>query len=115
MARTPKSKSSPEPEEEPVSLAEPGVGTEGPESYERPESPWIRGLYMLVFAVLIEVARWLLLVAAVLQFLWLLIAKERNGHIAEFGDSLSKWLARAARFQTAASEDKPFPWRRWGE
>ena len=114
MAKTPKSKTTPDAEDEPVPLAEPGTGAEEPESYEPPENPWIRGLQMLVFAVLLEVAQWLLLVAALLQFLWLLFAKERNAHIAEFGDSLSKWLAGAARFQTAATEDKPFPWRRWG-
>ena len=113
MAKTPKSKSTPEAEDEPVPLPEPG--TDETESYEPPESPWLRGLHMLVFAVLLEVAQWVLLVATVLQFLWILFAKEKNAFIAEFGDSLSKWLARAARFQTAATEDKPFPWRRWGE
>lgn len=113
MARTPKSNSPSEPKDEPVPLAEPGA--DEPESYEPPASPWMRGLQMLVFAVLLEVAQWLLLVATVLQFLWILFAKEKNAFIAEFGDSLSKWLARAARFQTAATEDKPFPWRRWGE
>lgn len=113
MAKTPKSKSTPEAENEPVPLPEPGA--DETESYEPPESPWVRGLYMLVFAVLFEVAKWVLLVATVLQFLWLLISKERNAYIAEFGDSLSKWLASVARFQTAATEDKPFPWARWGE
>jgi hypothetical protein len=113
MAKTPKTKSSSEPEDDPIPLPEPG--TDETESYEPPESPWLRGLHMLVFAVLLEVAQWVLLVATVLQFLWLLFAKEKNAPIAEFGASLSKWLARAARFQTAATEDKPFPWSRWGE
>ena len=33
-----------------------------------------------------------------------------NEQIAAFGNSLGSWLAKAAKFQTAASEDKPWPW-----
>lgn len=85
------------------------------EPEEADEAPWMRGLHMLLFAILFEIAKWLLLIAALMQFLWLLFAKEKNTHIADFGENLSRWLARVARFQTAATEDRPFPWRRWGE
>jgi hypothetical protein len=77
-------------------------------------NPWPRGLAMLAFMILFNVAQTVLVIAAVLQFLWLLFAKERNHAIADVGDSLSKWLAAVARFQTGATDDKPFPWRRWG-
>lgn len=115
MARTPK----PKPGAEAPPELEPDMSTDAlPEDAlpaEPDEAPWMRGLHMLVFAILFEIAKWLLLIATLLQFLWLLFAKERNAHIADFGESLSRWMARVARFQTAASEDKPFPWRRWGE
>ena len=31
-----------------------------------------------------------------------------------FFHDLADWLARCARFQTGATEDKPFPWGKWG-
>jgi len=76
--------------------------------------PWKRGLTMLAFLVLIWVAQWVLGLSAVVQFLWMAVTGGRNRQIASFGEGLGDWLNRAARFQTGATEDKPFPWRRWG-
>ena len=76
--------------------------------------PWKRGLTMLAFLVMIWVGQWLLGLATVIQFLWMAVTGERNRQIATFGEGLGDWLNRAARFQTGATEDKPFPWRRWG-
>ena len=50
---------------------------------------------------------------AVVQFVWLLIAREPNQFIAGFGISLAIWLAEVARFLTFATDEKPFPWRTW--
>lgn len=74
---------------------------------------WLRGLWMLVLAVLFAIAETVLLLAAVLQFAWMLFAKEKNTFLVEFGGSLGKWLDKTARFQTGASEEKPFPWAKW--
>jgi hypothetical protein len=52
-------------------------------------------------------------ILAIVQFVWLLLAREPNRFIASFGNSLSIWLAEIGRFLTAATDDKPFPWRRW--
>jgi len=75
---------------------------------------WLRGLWMLVLGVLFELGRVILWIAAVLQFFWLLFAKEKNHPIADFGKDLSDWMARVTLFQTGASEEKPFPFARWG-
>ena len=105
----------------PQVLEEPGAGDgrggEPPtwEIEDEPESPWMRGLFMLIFAALFELGKVLLLVGPVLQFLWLLFAKEKNAHIAGFGRDLSDWFARVTRFQSGATEEKPFPFARWGE
>lgn len=74
---------------------------------------WMRGLYMLLLLLAFWVAHGLLCVAAVAQFLWLLFAGEANSLLAQFGKSLSRWLADAARYLTCASEMKPFPWAPW--
>lgn len=75
---------------------------------------WMRGAQMLLFAVLFSVAETVLFVLALMQFGWMLFARERNSAIAEFGHSLGGWLAQVADFQSGASDDKPFPFRSWG-
>jgi hypothetical protein len=74
---------------------------------------WMRGLFMLLFIIGFGFGQWLLNFLALVQFVWLLIAREPNRFIASFGNSLSTWLADIGRFLTAAIDDKPFPWRRW--
>lgn len=74
---------------------------------------WGRGLVMVVFAVLFNLAQTVLLFCAAAQFLWLLIDTKRNERLAEFGESLGRWLEAVARFQTGATDDRPFPWDRW--
>jgi len=107
----------PEDDVEPKVLEEPGRDDDGdaPDWDAERDNVWMRGLWMLVLALLFGVGEFVLAVAAVLQFLWLLFAKEKNAHITRFGKDLSDWLARVALFQTGATEDKPFPFARWGK
>jgi hypothetical protein len=72
---------------------------------------WMRLLYMVILAAMFALAEAILVLAAILQFGWLLFAKKRNDQIAELGGKLGKWMHATADFQTARTEDKPFPWR----
>lgn len=99
--------------EEPTVLEEPGVAEEAMAD-EAADSVWMRGLWMLVFVILMWPARGILIVAGLIQFLWLLFAGERNDHIAEFGEDLGDWMARATIYVSGATEDRPFPFDRWG-
>ena len=74
---------------------------------------WIRGLFMLLLLLAFGVAQGLLWVGALVQFLWLLFAGEPNPALAQFGRSLSRWIADTARYIVCASEAKPFPWAPW--
>ena len=74
---------------------------------------WGRGLVMVVFAVLFNLAQTVLLFCAVAQFLWLLIDTQRNERLSAFGESLGRWLQSVARFQTGATDVRPFPWDSW--
>lgn len=95
----------------PVELEEPEMARsdEGRED----QGIWMRGLMMLILALLFALAETVLVVVAVVQFLWMLFSKERNQMLAEFGQDLGEWLAATARFQSGASDDKPFPWASW--
>lgn len=74
---------------------------------------WKRGLFMLLFAIGFCVGHFVLNLLAVVQFLWLLLAREPNQPLLRFGRSLSTWFADTARFLSCATDEKPFPWRDW--
>lgn len=87
---------------DPRSQPDPGATPRG--------SIWSRGLMMLIFAILISLAQTVLHALTVLQFVLMLIDKGKpNSRIASFGTALGGWPAKAAAFQTAQSETKPWP------
>jgi uncharacterized protein DUF4389 len=85
--------------------------TKAPDAKPTTRDVWFRGLFMLLLMIGFAVGQWLLNIIAVVQFVWLLVAREPNQFIVSFGNSLSIWLAEVGRFLTAATDEKPFPWR----
>ncbi len=75
------------------------------------ENIWLRLLNVVIIAVLMSMASTLLGFLTVAQFLIMLFNKrESNDQLAEIGTTMGVWMAKAARYQTAASEVKPWPW-----
>ncbi|WP_068116646.1 DUF4389 domain-containing protein [Tropicimonas marinistellae] len=75
------------------------------------ESLFLRLVYMLIIYFMIGIAQTVLGVATVVQFLIMLLNKRQpNERLADFGTDLGIWIAKAARYQTAASDVKPWPW-----
>lgn len=88
-------------------MVDPLSATPGPE----PESLWMRLLYMVIIGVMLSLAQTVLIALSVVQFIMMLTRKGRpNVEIAWFGKRLGDWLAKATRYQTAADEEKPWPW-----
>ena len=78
---------------------------------EEKDSIWMRLVFMILIAIMISIAQTVLGVATLIQFVIMVLNKsEPNERLAEFGSSLGIWIAKAARFQTGASEVKPWPW-----
>ena len=76
-----------------------------------PENILLRLIHMLIIAVMLSFAQTILTVATVIQFIIMLVNnKKPNERLAEFGTDLGVWIAKAARYQTAASDVKPWPW-----
>jgi len=72
----------------------------------------VRLIYMILIALMISVGHTVLSVVTVAQFITMIISgRKPNDRLADFGTGLGIWIAKAARFQTAASEVKPWPWR----
>ncbi|SMX43728.1 DUF4389 domain-containing protein [Maliponia aquimaris] len=71
----------------------------------------MRLLHMVLIWVMLSLASTVLTVATVVQVVVMLVNKRQpNERLAEFGTDLGIWMAKAARFQTGASEVKPWPW-----
>lgn len=86
------------------------INGEQPE-HQPEENLWLRLLFMVLIAAMISVAQTVLLLLTVVQFIILLTNHRKpNAQLSEFGTSLGIWIAKAARFQTVASEVKPWPW-----
>ena len=70
-----------------------------------------RLLYMILIAIMTSVAQTVLGGMTIVQFVIMLVNnKQPNERLAEFGTDLGIWMAKAARYQTAASNVKPWPW-----
>ncbi|ABD56314.1 DUF4389 domain-containing protein [Jannaschia sp. CCS1] len=70
-----------------------------------------RLFYMILIAILLSFASTVLTAITVIQFIVMLVSKgEPNERLADFGTDLGIWMAKAARYQAAASEVKPWPW-----
>ncbi len=95
---------------EPQVLEEPGTDAE-----DEDQNTWMRGLFMIILAILFGLGETVLAIGAVIQFIWMLVKGEKNQPIADFGEDMADWLARVARFQTGSTEEKPFPFMKWGQ
>ncbi|MBU2992761.1 DUF4389 domain-containing protein [Octadecabacter sp. 1_MG-2023] len=85
-------------------------------SRRQPEEPvqenlFTRLIYMIIIAFMISFAGTVIGVLALIQFVIMLASnKQPNERIAELGTDVGIWVAKATRYQTAASEVKPWPW-----
>lgn len=74
---------------------------------------WIRGFYMLLFAIIYGVSKVVLGALVVFQFGFVLFTTRRNGPLLRFGASLSRFLYEVLLFLTFNTERKPFPFADW--
>ncbi|MBO6789712.1 MAG: DUF4389 domain-containing protein [Dinoroseobacter sp.] len=78
---------------------------------EEKDSIGSRLIFMIIVWIMIQLAQTVLGVMTVIQFVIMLVNKgEPNERLADFGTDLGIWIAKAARYQTAASNVKPWPW-----
>lgn len=82
---------------------------------ENQQNVWKRGFFMLVFAIFFNLAQTLLVIAAIIQFVSLLLTRKTNETVRSFGKGLGLWLNQVAQFQTMETESMPFPWAKWDE
>ncbi len=76
---------------------------------------WVRGLFMVLFAVIGYVVRLLVWALAALQFIVVIFRGEPHQKLLELGDSLSQFCYQIMLYLTFNSHDKPFPFGDWPE
>lgn len=71
----------------------------------------VRLVFMILIAIMISFAQTLLGLMTIAQFVIMLVSQRQpNEQLAESGTTVGVWIAKAARYQTGASEVKPWPW-----
>lgn len=76
---------------------------------------WLRGLFILLFAFLLVVARIVTGAVVVIQFLFTVFAGQTNENLRNFGSSLAQFIYQTLLFVTYNSDTKPFPFATWPE
>lgn len=76
---------------------------------------WLRLLFMVLFALLLEVAGVVILIVVALQFLFAILTGNANGNLCRFGDQLSSYIYQILQFLSYNTEEKPFPFAEWPE
>lgn len=97
----------------PDPIPTPDPKSKTPNAADDKRAVWARGGWMLVLLILFSMAQMLLVATAIFQFGWMLFTRKKNPNITDFGTKLGNWMAKTARFQAVASEEKPFPWSAW--
>lgn len=70
---------------------------------------WKRGLFMVVFAIISGVAKLIVTLVAVFQFITLLFKGQANESVLPFGQNLSTYLYQITLFLTFKTDEMPFP------
>ncbi|MFT4942067.1 MAG: hypothetical protein ACI88A_005141 [Paraglaciecola sp.] len=70
---------------------------------------WKRGLFMVVFTIISGVAKFIVSLVAVFQFITLLFKGQPNKTVIPFGQNLSTYLYQITIFLTFKTDEMPFP------
>ncbi|MDD5300415.1 MAG: DUF4389 domain-containing protein [Gallionella sp.] len=76
-------------------------------------SIWIRGLFMLLMALILHVAGTVLFIVTVIQFVITLLTDKPNARLVSLGRSMGRYLQQSVNFLTFAAEEIPFPFNDW--
>lgn len=74
---------------------------------------WLRLIFMLIFAAVLQLASIVMWALVIAQFIFSLITGEDNINLRRFGHNLSIYIFDTLKFLTYASEEKPFPFADW--
>ena len=87
---------------------------------ENPDAPannhnniWMRGLLMLLMALVYHVCGTVIFFVTLIQFVLKLLNGKSNARLVSFGRSIGCYLQQIVYFLTFATEEIPFPFNDW--
>ncbi len=79
------------------------------------KTTWIRGLYMLLFAIIYSVAEIVVVAVVIFQFLSTVITGRNNQQLLKLGRGLADFIKQVLLFVSYNSDEMPFPFGPWPE
>ncbi len=76
---------------------------------------WKRGLFMVLFWVILRLTEFVIIAVGLAQFVLKLSTGSTNQKILAFGDSLTTFTRQMAAFLTYQTDEMPFPFGKWPE
>ncbi len=74
---------------------------------------WLRGLFMLLMLVVLNVCGTVLCIVTVIQFVVALVNGGPNARLVVFGRNLGSYMRQIVYFLTFSREEVPFPFSEW--
>ena len=76
-------------------------------------STWMRGLYILLFALFYSVAELVLFAVVIFQFLLKLFTGDTNPRLLKLGQGLATYIYQIIQYMTFNSDYQPYPFGAW--
>jgi hypothetical protein len=74
---------------------------------------WLRALFMVLFIIISWIAKIIVGIIALFQFIYTLFTGNPLQTLMPFSDSLAQYIFQIINFLTYVSEEKPFPFTHW--
>lgn len=74
---------------------------------------WVRGGFILIFAICYSIAKVIVAGIVVFQFVTLLVTGNINTRLGVFSNELSVYLYQLLQFMMSNVDEKPFPFSDW--
>ncbi|MDA1133182.1 MAG: DUF4389 domain-containing protein [Proteobacteria bacterium] len=87
--------------------------TQTTEPHGKDESTWLRLVFLVLFAIIFNIAEVVLWLTVVVQFLAKAFGGKPIPQITKFGQNLATFLYDVVRFLTFRVDDMPWPFAPW--
>lgn len=77
------------------------------------QSTWMRGLYMVLFAIFYKVAELVLFAVVIFQFLLNLFTGNTNPRLLKLGQSIATYVYQVMQYLNYNSDYQPYPFGAW--
>jgi hypothetical protein len=74
---------------------------------------WLRGLFIIVYAVISYVLFWIIWLVVIFQFIMKVLTANLNPNVMNFSGGLTRYAFQILEYVTFQSEERPWPIGPW--